>query len=60
MQVLLCYLTVIAVTTLSTEFLQTQWSKWVAPSFTRDESPHWSPDGNKIVLSEDRELGTPD
>ncbi len=35
--------------------------KWVAPSFTRDESPHWSPDGNKIVFIRRPGVGgTPD
>jgi dipeptidyl aminopeptidase/acylaminoacyl peptidase len=24
--------------------------KWIAPSFNRDNSPHWSTDGNKIVF----------
>lgn len=24
--------------------------KWITPSFYRDESPRWSPDGNKIVF----------
>jgi dipeptidyl aminopeptidase/acylaminoacyl peptidase len=24
--------------------------KWIAPSFSRDNSPHWSPDGQKIVF----------
>ncbi|MBK7436821.1 MAG: PD40 domain-containing protein [Saprospiraceae bacterium] len=24
--------------------------KWIAPSFNQDDSPQWSPDGNKIVF----------
>ena len=24
--------------------------KWIAPSFTHDDSPHWSPDGKQIIF----------
>jgi dipeptidyl aminopeptidase/acylaminoacyl peptidase len=35
--------------------------KWIAPSFNFDNSPHWSPDGNKIVfVRRPGEGGTPD
>lgn len=27
-----------------------QYLKWQSPSFNRDQSPHWSPDGNSIVF----------
>ena len=35
--------------------------KWIAPSFNLDNSPHWSPDDNKIVfVRRPGEGGTPD
>jgi dipeptidyl aminopeptidase/acylaminoacyl peptidase len=35
--------------------------KWVAPAFSRDNSPHWSPDGSKIVfIRRPPSGGTPD
>jgi dipeptidyl aminopeptidase/acylaminoacyl peptidase len=35
--------------------------KWIAPSFNHDDSPHWSPDGSKIVfIREPGSGGAPD